>query len=175
LDFLIFVIDCVKVSNIHIVAVTCLFMGTKIHETNPLSLENIIQKAVYHAFSCRDVLMMEGEILLWSANTEAKPRHLVTVYNSLYEIFPKMAMKERMEALRRLVVIWMDPVMALKQKGKHGSSGYVSYDNIVRTVVNGLYENEEMSGVEKVKSYFKEKYECENSGPLWPGFEKIRM
>jgi hypothetical protein len=42
LDFMIFVVDFVRVSNIHIVAVTCLFIGSKIHETTPPSIDKII-------------------------------------------------------------------------------------------------------------------------------------
>jgi hypothetical protein len=57
---MIFIVDFVKVNNIHIVAVTCLFIGAKIHETTPPSIDKIIEKAVYHSFSSMDVLMMEG-------------------------------------------------------------------------------------------------------------------
>lgn len=113
--------------------------------------------------------------MLWSANADTKPRYLTTVYNSLYEVYPKMPLKERVEALRRLVVIWMDPVMAIKGKNKSGGNILISYNDIVTSVVRGMQENEDLSNLEKVRYYFKEKYECDNVDPLWPGFDKIRM
>jgi hypothetical protein len=69
----------------------------------------------------------------------------------------------------------MDPVMALRHRIKNGDGMYVSYDEVVRIVVRGIYENEDVSSFDKVRYYFKDKYECENLCPFWPGFDKIRM
>lgn len=87
---MIFHIKYVNIENIHLVGVTCLFMAIKIHETDPPSLSKIIEKAVYHTFSCEKVIEMEALILISSANAKVKPNFLRTVYNTIFDFYPNL-------------------------------------------------------------------------------------
>lgn len=56
-----------------------------------------------------------------------KPRYLYTVYNVVYEICPNIPEEARVEIMRRLVLVWMDPVAALGEHRDSQETTYISY------------------------------------------------
>ena len=119
LDYLIFVIDCVGINNLHLISVTSLFISSKIHETNPPTLRKIIERAVYNSFTEKDVINMEANIILQCSNNSLKPKYMETIYNCLYELYPDISLEDKIQSMRRFILIWMDPVTALKLQRKN--------------------------------------------------------
>lgn len=68
----------------------------------------------------------------------------------------------------------MDPAMAFRLGKKTESELFISYKEIVKTVVYQIsYQFENCLAFDKVKEFYSSRYECENLERKWPGFDKI--
>lgn len=106
------------------------------------------------------MINMEAEIILYTSNAKTNPNFIHTIYATMFEMYPQMSNKNRVETLRRLLLIWMDPLMAMgmgknaniKLKGKakgfgfdnginsanshtSGKCFYITYKNLLNLVV----------------------------------------
>lgn len=57
-------------------------------------------------------------------------------------MYPKIPPKDKIEILRKIVLIWMDPAMALKLGKRRNNDIFISYADIVMIVMQGMVENQ---------------------------------
>lgn len=79
LDLLILEHGFVRVDNIHLVGTVSLFMSSKIHDTNHLRLNNVVEDALHRSYSREAVLDMEMKILM-KASEGIRSMPIITIF-----------------------------------------------------------------------------------------------
>jgi hypothetical protein len=145
----------VKVNNIHFYGCVCLFMSSKIHDTNSLRLGNLVKFVLHDQFSKSQVIQEEMRIMermFSSKNEHLSSMPVLTIFELFTEVFKEGSKTEVTEGLRQLVIIWMD-IRNVVPMGKN-------LKDLFAEMVVCVKQNRKYYGVEETFGFFSKTYGC---------------
>lgn len=119
LDFLILQCKCVSLANIHITGGCCLFLAVKGRYRSfwkKLSLDTLVEKVFHHKYRKNQIIEIEGKIITLIGMNGQYSKHFSTIYDQNLNSIQKLSKKAATEVFRLLVLTWINPEKALKNR-----------------------------------------------------------